>query len=75
MPLKTGLAFAIAPGCYGGIAPRSDLALKTLIDHGAGVIDSDYLGISGILLFNFGTDDFEAKMWDRITQIIEKKDS
>ena len=38
--VKTGLAIAIPPDCYGRIAPRSGLALKRSIDVGVGVLDS-----------------------------------
>ena len=40
--VKTGLAMALPPGCYGRIASRSRLALKKFIDVGAGIIDADY---------------------------------
>ena len=33
-PVKTGLARAMPPGCYGRVAPRSGLAVKTFIDVG-----------------------------------------
>ena len=55
--VKTGLAMALPPSCYGRIAPRSRLALKNSIDVGAGVIDSDYRGEIGVILFNFGNED------------------
>ena len=51
--VKIGLAMALPPSCYGRIAPRSGLALKRFIDVGAGVIDSDYRGEVGVILFNF----------------------
>lgn len=46
------------------------LALKHGIDTGAGVIDSDYRGLLGVLLFNFGSEDFSIKPGDRIAQLI-----
>ena len=56
--VKTGLAMALPPGSYGRLAPRSGLALKHFIDVGTGVIDSDYRGELGVILFNFSDNDF-----------------
>ena len=64
---------ALPPGCYGRVAPRSGLALKKSIDIGAGVIDSDYRGEVGVILFNFGNKDFIVNMGDRIAQLIFEK--
>ena len=71
--VKTSLAMALPPGCYGRIAPRSGLALKKFIDVGAGVIDADYRGEVGAVLFNFGNQDFVVNMGDRIAQLIFEK--
>ena len=60
-------------GCYGRIAPRSGLALKKFIDVGAGVVDEDYRGELGVVLFNFGEEDFEINMGDKIDQLIFEK--
>ena len=60
--MKTGLALAILSGCYGGVSPRSGLALKKSIDVGAGVIDSDYRGEIGAILFNFGSENFAVNL-------------
>ena len=64
---------AIPKGCYGRVAPRSGLALKKFIDVGAGVIDSDYRGELGVILFNFSDEDFVIHMGDRIAQLIFEK--
>ena len=40
---------------------------------GAGVIDADYRGELGILLFNFGDNDFVVNAGDRIAQLILEK--
>ena len=64
---------SIPLGCYGRIAPRSGLALKKFLDVGAGVIDADYKGEVGVLLFNFSDTDFEVNMGDRIAQIVFEK--
>ncbi|KFZ45822.1 hypothetical protein N321_03773, partial [Antrostomus carolinensis] len=36
----------------------------------AGVIDEDYRGNVGVVLFNFGKETFEVKKGDRIAQLI-----
>jgi dUTP pyrophosphatase len=41
-------------------APRSGLAWKNFIDTGAGVIDADYRGNVGVLLFNHADTDFNG---------------
>jgi dUTP pyrophosphatase len=46
------------------------LALKHGIDTGAGVIDADYRGPVGVILFNFSDADFAIKQGDRIAQLI-----
>ena len=60
----------IAAGTYGRIAPRSGLAVKKFIDTGAGVVDEDYRGPVGVVLFNHSEDDFEVKRGDRIAQLV-----
>lgn len=54
-------------------APRSGLAWKHSIDVGAGVIDADYRGPVGVILFNHSDVDFEVKAGDRIAQLIIEK--
>ena len=71
--VKTGISIATLEGCYGRIAPRSGLAVKRYIDVGAGVIDSDYRGEVGVVLFNHSDEDFEVKQGDRIAQLILEK--
>ena len=71
--MKTGLSISFPTGLYARIAPRSGLALKRFIDVGAGVVDADYRGEVGVVLFNHGDQDFEVKMGDRIAQLILEK--
>ena len=71
--VQTDLAVAIPAGHYGRVAPRSGLAVKHFIDVGAGVIDSDYRGAVGVVLFNHSADDFHIKHGDRIAQLIIEK--
>ena len=64
---------AARAGTYGRIAPRSGLAWKKHIDVGAGVIDADYRGNVGVVLFNHGAEDLEVKVGDRVAQLILEK--
>jgi dUTP pyrophosphatase len=59
--VMTDIQIALPDECYGRIAPRSGLASKNFIDVGAGVIDRDYRGNVGVLLFNFGKDLFKSE--------------
>jgi dUTP pyrophosphatase len=68
--VKTDLSIACPAGTYARIAPRSGLALKKGIDVGAGVIDADYRGPVGVILFNWGDEDFTIEVGDRIAQMI-----
>ena len=69
--IKTNISMEITPGYYGRIAPRSGLAYKNGIDVLAGVIDSDYRGDVGVILYNTDKNiDFTIKKGDRIAQII-----
>lgn len=71
--IKTNISIAIPKGYYGRIAPRSGLAYKNGIDVMAGVIDSDYRGDIGVILYNTGVDVFNIKQGDRIAQLIIEK--
>ena len=68
--LKTDIAVAVPPGTYGRVAPRSGLAWKNSIDVGAGVIDADYRGNVGVILFNHSDADFAVAAGDRIAQLV-----
>ncbi|XP_023270389.1 deoxyuridine 5'-triphosphate nucleotidohydrolase, mitochondrial [Seriola lalandi dorsalis] len=68
--VKTDIQIAVPHGCYGRVAPRSGLAAKHFIDVGAGVVDEDYRGNVGVVLFNFGKDKFDVKKGDRIAQLV-----
>jgi dUTP pyrophosphatase len=68
--VKTDLSIAIPENTYARIAPRSGLALKHSIDVGAGVIDYDYRGPVGVILFNHSDTDFTINRGDRVAQLI-----
>ena len=59
--VPTDLAIACPSGTYARIAPRSGLAVKHFIDTGAGVVDEDYRGAVGVVLFNHGSADFQGE--------------
>jgi deoxyuridine 5'-triphosphate nucleotidohydrolase len=68
--VQTDLSIGCPAGTYGRVAPRSGLTVKNGIHVGAGVIDADYRGPVGVVLFNLGTEPFEVKKGDRIAQLI-----
>lgn len=68
--IKTGFATKIPDGHYGRIAPRSGLAFKHGIDVLAGVIDIDYRGDIGVILYNTSDKDFKVDVGDKIAQLI-----
>jgi len=70
--IPTGIRLSIPEGYEGQIRPRSGLALKHSIGilNSPGTIDADYRGEVGIILFNFGKDNFVISRGDRIAQII-----
>ena len=71
--VQTGLAISLPSGVYAGIAPCSGLVVKKFINMGAGVIDSDYRGEIGVVLFNHSAMDFPIQVGDRIAQLILEK--
>ena len=73
--ISTGLRIAIPSGFEGQVRPRSGLALKHGIGllNSPGTIDSDYRGIVGIILFNFGQEPFVVHRGDRVAQLVITK--
>jgi dUTP diphosphatase len=70
---RTGLAVAIPEGYYGRVAPRSGLATKQGLDVLAGVIDADYRGEIGCLLYNAGDQTIQLPAESKICQLIIEK--
>lgn len=70
---KTDISFTVPVGTYGRIAPRSGLAVKYGIQTGAGVVDRDYTGEVGVVLFNLSDADFQINKGDRVAQLILEK--
>ncbi len=71
--IRTGLAVAIPEGFYGRVAPRSGLATHKGIDVLAGVIDADYRGEIGCLLYNAGAEAVDLPAQTKICQLIIEK--
>ncbi|XP_068708305.1 uncharacterized protein [Montipora foliosa] len=71
--VKTDIAISLPEGCYGRVAPRSSLSWKHHIDVGAGVVDRDYRGNVGVVLFNLSSTDYQVQWGDRIAQLIVEK--
>jgi dUTP diphosphatase len=70
---RTGLAVAIPEGYYGRVAPRSGLSSKHGLDVLAGVIDADYRGEIGCLLYNAGNETIQLPAQSKICQLIIEK--
>ena len=71
--IKLGISLELENGTFGHILPRSSLSLKNGIHVGAGIIDSDYRGNVGVLLFNLSSEPFHINREDRIAQLIVKR--
>eukprot|EP00090_Calanus_glacialis_P007743 TRINITY_DN1619_c0_g1_i1.p1 TRINITY_DN1619_c0_g1~~TRINITY_DN1619_c0_g1_i1.p1 ORF type:complete len:173 (-),score=60.10 TRINITY_DN1619_c0_g1_i1:136-609(-) len=71
--VKTDIQIRVPHGTYGRVAPRSGLAWKQHIDIGAGVIDEDYRGNVGVVMFNHAGTEFAVKKGDRVAQLICEK--
>jgi dUTP pyrophosphatase len=71
--VPTDIAIAVPIGTYGRVAPRSSLAVKHHLDVGAGVVDADYRGPLGVVLFNFGKEEYTVTKHERIAQLVLEK--
>jgi dUTP pyrophosphatase len=71
--IKLNISIELQVGTFGHILPRSGLALKNGIHIGAGVVDSDYRGNIGVLLFNLSDQTFNILKGDRIAQMVIQK--
>lgn len=70
--VKTGMAVAVPPGFEMQVRSRSGLAAKhaVFVTNGPGTIDADYRGEVGVILSNFGDEDFLIHAGDRIAQAV-----
>lgn len=70
--IPTGIALSIPKGYEAQVRPRSGLALRngvTLVNT-PGTIDADYRGEVGVLLINFGRQQFRVRRGDRVAQLV-----
>ena len=70
--IPSGFELSIPKGYEAQIRPRSGLALKKKIGllNSPGTIDSDYRGEVGVIIYNFGKEDFIVRRGARIAQIV-----
>ena len=70
--VPTGLVVNLPAGYEAQVHPRSGLALKAGVTvlNSPGTIDAGYRGEIGVILANFGQDDFKVNVGDRIAQLV-----
>ncbi len=70
--IPAGFQIAIPSGYEGQVRPRSGLALNNRIGilNSPGTIDSDYRGEVGVIMYNFGDEDYVVRRGDRIAQLV-----
>lgn len=73
--VPTGLYMELPSGYECQIRPRSGLALRhgVTILNAPGTVDADYRGEIGVILVNFGQEDFEIVDGERICQMVVKQ--
>lgn len=70
--IPTGIAIELPDGVEAQVRSRSGLAAKNAIGlaNGIGTIDSDFRGEIGVILINWGTEDFVIEPQMRIAQMV-----
>lgn len=70
--VNTGVHIALPEGWMAMIFPRSSIGSKTglRLSNSAGIIDSDYRGILGVLYDNISNEDYTINAGDRIAQLM-----
>jgi dUTP pyrophosphatase len=68
--IYTDIKIQLPTGCYGRISPCSDMTIINHTSIAGGVIDEDYRGNIGVILFNHSDQPFEISRGDRVAQII-----
>jgi dUTP pyrophosphatase len=70
--IPAGFQISIPSGYEGQVRPRSGLALNNRIGilNSPGTIDSDDRGEVGVIMYNFGDEDYVVRRGDRIAQLV-----
>jgi len=70
--IPSGFKLAVPRGYEAQVRPRSGLALNSRIGilNSPGTIDSDYRGQVGVILYNFGSEEFIVRRGSRIAQFV-----
>jgi dUTP pyrophosphatase len=73
--IPTGIRIAVPKGYEAQVRPKSGLALKYGISvvNTPGTIDAGYRGEIGVILINFGNEDFVVQKNTKIAQIVINK--
>lgn len=73
--IPTGLFMELPVGIEAQVRPRSGLAAKkgVTVLNAPGTIDADYRGEVGVILINFGSEDFVVENGERIAQMVIAK--
>ncbi|MCD6379264.1 dUTP diphosphatase [bacterium] len=70
--VPSGFKLSVPRGYEAQVRPRSGLALNSRIGilNSPGTIDSDYRGEVGVILYNFGSEEFLVRRGNRIAQFV-----
>ena len=68
--VETDLRVGIPKGAYGRIAPLSFPVVMDLVQVGGGVVDRNYRGSIGVMLFNHGTEEYLVQRGAAVAQLI-----
>ncbi len=66
----TGVHIEIPHGCFGHVESKSGLNVKASVVSCGGIIDEGYTGSIAVKLYNFGKEDKEFQVGDKIAQLI-----
>lgn len=69
VPVGLKLAY-LEPGYWLSVESRSGLSFKSGILAHPGVIDQNYRGDLGVLLYNHGSSEYAVKKGDRVAQLV-----